>query len=749
MSVRVVARIRPLLKSELKKDQIVTSHDGPDGKPTVVKIPNPKNLGEEFSFQFNSVYEQTATQQEIYDAEGMLCPQLHPTATNTMAVAPTVKHLFLGFDVTIFAYGSTGTGKTHTMRGGKTLADRGMIPRLLSSIFRKSRAIEKSSNEDTTVTVSMSYYEIYNDRVFDLFEAPEKRTATGLPIREAEGGKTVVVGLTELPCRSLKDFEALYDRANANRSTGATKLNSHSSRSHAILCVKVTITSPTETRVSTASAIDLAGSEDNRRTGNGKDRMVESASINKSLFVLAQCVEAISKKHSRIPYRESKMTRILSLGQNNGFTVMILNLAPVKSYHLDTLSSLNFANRTKRIEVRELENEPIFKGPLRPNAAGGLNGAAIQRQPLRPLSNGINVNLTATRDATTKNEKPTKAFAVYSDRNKPATTKPAPQKSSPLKRTADNSLLASSRPSKISRPTPNFIRRGPEPSTLTKASIETLVEKKVSEILAARALNAPDPAPIKTVSEEVQRRLDRIEKRLEGQDGERAEGLSYLFMAKQHQARDEDGSALKMYELARPYFPDNERLQSKIERLKEKLAARTAEEEDIHPGRPLKHDRDCLDEPQGDASYHDDGDESEYHNSDDGEDDEYPDHRARSRKQTQKQKQKRKARTSLPDPLAQLDGDADGEAQPGMVTPRTQHLLDMINTRDVSQIKTLSGLGAKRAEGIVEYLNAMLEVESDTHNNHRPVLLRNWADLTRLRGVGKKTLETMREGVLV
>jgi methionyl-tRNA formyltransferase len=70
MSVRVVARIRPLLKSEHEKDEIVTSHDGPDGKPSVVKIPNPKNLAEEYSFQFSSVYEQSATQQEIFDAEG-------------------------------------------------------------------------------------------------------------------------------------------------------------------------------------------------------------------------------------------------------------------------------------------------------------------------------------------------------------------------------------------------------------------------------------------------------------------------------------------------------------------------------------------------------------------------------------------------------------------------------------------------------------------------------------------------------
>lgn len=612
------------------------------------------------------------------------------------------------------------------MRGGKSLVDRGMIPRLLSSVYRKSRAIEKSSDGSTTVAVSMSYYEIYNDRVFDLFEAPEKRTLTGLPIREAEGGKTVVVGLTEVPCGSLKDFEALYDKANANRSTGATKLNAHSSRSHAILCVKLTITSPTETRVSTASAIDLAGSEDNRRTGNGKDRMVESASINKSLFVLAQCVEAISKKQQRIPYRESKMTRILSLGQNNGFTVMILNLAPVKSYHLDTLSSLNFANRTKKIEVREVENEPIFKGPPRQVPGASLGGPAIQRQPLRPLANSINVNLIANRDAATKNDKPPKAFAVYSDRNKPMSTRAPVQKSSPLKRNADTAFNGSSRPSKVSRPTPSFIRRGPEPVGITKASIESLVEQKVSEILAARALNAPDPAPTKTISEEVQRRLDSIEKRLQGQEGERAEGLSYLLMAKQHQARGEDSSALKMYELARPYFPGNEKLVGKIEKLREKLARN--KEEGVAPVTNVSPDNNA--EPDnGDASYHDDDEQSAYHDSEDDE----PSHRVRTKKPN---KPKRKARVSSPDPLAEQD------VEPGTVTPRTRYLLDIVNTRDVSKIMTLSGLGAKKAEGIVEFLN-------DDDAAEGGLSLRSWADLTRLRGVGKKTLETMREGVIV
>lgn len=141
-------------------------------------------------------------------------------------VAPTVKHLFNGFDVTIFAYGVTGTGKTHTMRGGKSLADRGVIPRLLSAIYRRSRKIEKDSGGATKVDVEMSYYEIYNDRVYDLFESPDKRTAAGLPIRD-NNGKTVVCGLVEKPCGTLKEFEVLYDQANMNRSTSATKVRAN------------------------------------------------------------------------------------------------------------------------------------------------------------------------------------------------------------------------------------------------------------------------------------------------------------------------------------------------------------------------------------------------------------------------------------------------------------------------------------------------------------------------------------------
>lgn len=250
MSVRVVTRIRPLLKSERELDVIVrTGSSSPlptsglesfankgdkkgsqdkatlKDRDTSVRIPNPKNENEEYAFQFNAVYDADVTQQELFDAEGLSSGPTYITCTHSLdtTVSPTVKHLFNGFDITIFAYGVTGTGKTHTMRGGKSLAERGVIPRLLSGIYRRSRKIEKDSEGRTTAKVSLSYYEIYNDKVFDLFEPPEKRTLAGLPLRD-NGGRTVVVGLTERPCTNLKEFESLYDQANMHRSTSATKV---------------------------------------------------------------------------------------------------------------------------------------------------------------------------------------------------------------------------------------------------------------------------------------------------------------------------------------------------------------------------------------------------------------------------------------------------------------------------------------------------------------------------------------------
>ncbi|KAK0750602.1 P-loop containing nucleoside triphosphate hydrolase protein [Schizothecium vesticola] len=731
MSVRVVARIRPLLDKELGKDVIVHADRAEEGKPlTIVKIPSPKNEAEEFSFAFNGVYEMATSQEELFTAE----------------VAPHVRSLFQGLDVTIFAYGVTGTGKTHTMRGGLKLAERGVIPRLLSNVFRRGKKIAKDSNGDTTVHVALSYYEIYNDKVFDLLESPEKRTPSGLPLREKDS-KTVVVGLSERSCEDLKDFERLYIEANNNRITAATKLNAHSSGSHAILRVKVTQTTGDMVRESTASAIDLAGSEDNRRTENGKERLIESAAINKSLFVLSQCIDAISRGDKRIPYRESKMTRILSLGQNNGITIMILNLAPLRSYHLDTISSLNVSSRAKRIEVREIENEIVFKQPPRTNSAGTVAG--LKRQPLRALANAHNVHsgaVAAAKDAAaTTADKPAKAFSVYLDKStKPvaparaATTALQPRQSVPHKRSSDHSEPAA-RPSKLARPTHVSLARPvavPEPQQLSvsAAQIEAMVEKKVAEIMASRAAAeaAPAPAPAKDkapptnqISDEVRRRLDALERKIEheGQDA-RSKGLRYLLQAKEAKELGDEELALRHYESALRYFPGQVKLMGKIEKLRAKLSGDKGGDDSRHSTEEHAEGRTAGRRKQVGHKIRDDRLEDDEHHGDGTEADVDEEDCKPLRAKTSKRS---KANTAV--------------MEDSLHSPRAQQLLDIVNSRDLALIRGLNGFGAKKAQDLVDYLNLKTDEEYGQ--------VGSLSQLTMLPGMGSKTVERAYDGLQV
>ena len=569
------------------------------------------------------------------------------------------------------------------MRGGKTLGERGVIPRLLSGIYRKSRKLDKDSDGQTKVEITLSYYEIYNDKVYDLLEAPEKRTTAGLSLRDSNG-KAILVGLTERPCESLKEFERLYDHANLNRSTSATKLNAHSSRSHAILGINVAVTRGDETTISTASAIDLAGSEDNRRTENGKERLVESASINKSLFVLAKCVEAISQKQ-RAPYRESKMTRILSLGQNNGMIVMILNLAPVKSYHVDTLSSLNFANRTKKIEVREVENEPVFKGYHR--AVSTVSGSSIQRQPLRALTATVHDAAVNARNQIGTGNKPTKAFAVYADRARLSTSNgsarlpEAPRRSSPLKRSSDFIPTNTMRPTKRHSPGGN---PKPKPLMSTEA-LDEMIEKKVSDMLAARALDQSSMVPVPEISEEVRRRLEVLEQRIEGKDDGREQGLTFLLMAKQHAVRGEDMSALRMYILAKEYFPDNAKLDAKIQRLRARLEEKRGPQPKKLEGHAPEEVHEIAEKVSQGAS-----DDDDCYIAENPLDDDY------ESAGCFKSKPKRRPKSGAQRPKSTVGMVELSEDTNARQTPRTKQLLDIINTRDLVQIRSLRGVGAKR-----------------------------------------------------
>ncbi len=505
------------------------------------------------------------------------------------------------------------------------------------------------------------------------------------------------------------------------------------------MCIKVAVTTSEETRVSTASAIDLAGSEDNRRTDNGKERLVESSSINKSLFVLAKCVEAISQQQARVPYRESKMTRILSLGQNNGMTVMILNLAPIKSFHLDTLSSLNFANRTKKIEVREIENEPIFKGCHR--AVPTFTGTSILRQPLRPLANTVhNVAMhVAIPNSKPGDSKPPKAFSVYRQSNataRPTRTEP-PNRSSPLKRPSDLFSLHVSRPPK--RRSPDRMIPRPE-AGISKEALEDMIERKVTDVLATRALDQPSIAPVPEISEEVQKRLKLLEQKIEGKDDEREQGLTFLLMAKQHAVRGEDASALRMYSLAREYFPGNAKLDSKIKRFREKLNAKNnlegqttqqsqaKEHAEVKKSRPQSLENDPPKKTtqqviSTNPSYSD----NDYDN---------PPNPAYESSDGFKYSKPKKHPKPKPTSHILLYDSAQ--------TPRTKRLLNIINTRDIAQIRLLKGVGAKKAEAILE---ALCADDGDDEGRGSGREIRSLGELGRLRGVGIRTVEGMRAGL--
>ena len=617
----------------------------------------------------------------------------------TFTVSPTVKHLFKGNDATVFAYGVTGTGKTFTMRGGKSVTERGVIPRLLSAIYKRGKDLEKKGEGQITVTVDMTYYEIYNDKVFDLFEPPEKRSLAGLPLREHDK-KTIVVGLTEKRVSSLKEFETLYDTANANRTTFATKLNASSSRSHAITGVRVTIEDQAtgEARAGTLSAIDLAGSEDNRRTCNDKERMTESASINKSLFVLAQCVEAISKKQARIPYRESKVTRILSLGQNNGMCIMILNIAPTKAYHLDTLSSLNFANRAKKIEVKEVENPVtrINQKVMDPDSSSGL----MQRPALRPVSNSHNTSALSLK---------TKQGSFISTGEKPS-TKPSQATGEKLQKPAGEKPQRPAKPNALRQKISNPALQPKSAVEMKPGDIDKLVERKVEEILAARAAGGSKDAAVDNSNNSSDAMIKRVEQ-LERQLKEQSKATTAVKKSKKEKtttpftADDSSYSSLsgglKMYEIDLPDAPPLVRIPSK----KKKTTAISKERKEKEDGSLVLTDVDLSLTSLSSVS-------------------------------TKPTALKRKKAF-----MVFQEDDNEDPPSAGGATPRTARLLAIINSEDVHQIKSLRGVGPKRAEFLAGYVRDRKAANGEVDG------VLKLEDLAALPGIGKKIVEAMRVGV--
>ncbi|KAF9435661.1 kinesin-like protein Klp5 [Entomortierella beljakovae] len=276
----------------------------------------------------------------------------------------TTRHLIdgvlNGYNGTLFAYGATGCGKTHTISG--TPEKPGIIFLTMQELYERISELE----DEKTIEVSLSYLEVYNETIRDLLAKPcaENAKPTPLRLREDSSKRVTIAGLSEHHPSGMDALMHLIFMGNENRTMSPTEANATSSRSHAVLQINIcqrlkTADISEDFTVATLSLIDLAGSERASATKNRGTRMIEGANINKSLLALGNCINALceNKPKSHIPYRDSKLTRLLkfSLG-GNCKTVMIACVSPSSQHYEETHNTLRYANRAKNIKTRVTKN---------------------------------------------------------------------------------------------------------------------------------------------------------------------------------------------------------------------------------------------------------------------------------------------------------------------------------------------------------------------------------------------------------
>lgn len=279
------------------------------------------------------------------------------------SIRPTVDDILNGYNGTVFAYGQTGAGKSYTMMGTSIDDDagRGVIPRIVEQIF----ASIMSSPSTIEYTVRVSYMEIYMERIRDLL-APQN---DNLPVHEEKNRGVYVKGLLEIYVSSVQEVYEVMRRGGNARAVAATNMNQESSRSHSIFVITIT-----QKNVETGSAksgqlflVDLAGSEKVGKTGASGQTLEEAKKINKSLSALGMVINALTDgKSSHVPYRDSKLTRILqeSLGGNSR-TTLIINCSPSSYNDVETLGTLRFGTRAKSIKNKAKVNAELSPAELK------------------------------------------------------------------------------------------------------------------------------------------------------------------------------------------------------------------------------------------------------------------------------------------------------------------------------------------------------------------------------------------------
>lgn len=334
-----MVRVRPMNNNEQKKG--CKSICEVDSKYNQIGLVKPDSAEITKDFAYDAVYDTDSTQQLVYNDSAF----------------SLVESVLEGYNGTIFAYGQTGCGKTHTMVGDYSEEDtKGIIPKAFSHIFGYIDSIE----DDTKFLVRCSYLEIYNETILDLLGSDHN---TKHDVKEDPDKGIYVNNLTNVIVKSVPEIEKIMNAGMRHRKVGQTAMNDQSSRSHSIFTIyienSVMKDGAQKIRAGKLNLVDLAGSERQSKTHAEGQRLKEAQKINLSLSALGNVISAlVDGKSKHIPYRDSKLTRLLqdSLGGNTK-TVMIAAVSPADYNYEETLSTLRYASRAKCIKNKPKINE--------------------------------------------------------------------------------------------------------------------------------------------------------------------------------------------------------------------------------------------------------------------------------------------------------------------------------------------------------------------------------------------------------
>lgn len=344
--IQVCCRICPVIQIALGAEDSTVSFEA--GRPPQQAV---TDLEKNLSYSFDQVFGTDATQQTVFSQVGKRA----------------VQEALLGYHGTIIAYGQTGSGKTHTISGSDSCND-GLLPLSIDFLFSEI----ENALYSIEFTLKFSYLEIYQENLRDLLQPDNKSLSIQSAVASEEiqddaiGG---IKGLTWSYVSSRKEISSLLRVGNINRTRNATKMNKNSSRSHtiAILCISQLNRITRKTITSRFTFVDLAGSEKVSKTGASGQLLEEAKKINRSLSCLGNVINAlVDKDRKHVPYRESKLTRILSesLGGNSK-TFLVVCISAFRFNYEESISSLRFGERAKNVHNRAIVNEQISEEETR------------------------------------------------------------------------------------------------------------------------------------------------------------------------------------------------------------------------------------------------------------------------------------------------------------------------------------------------------------------------------------------------